>query len=66
MTLTEVARGSAQAVFDAKEFGDFLIYPQAKMLKPIWNTNNMLNKPQKKRRMLDKSQIYGLFMAYNL
>ena len=25
----EVAKGSAEAIFDAQEFGDFLIYPQA-------------------------------------
>ena len=26
---SEVAKGSAEAIFDAQEFGDFLIYPQA-------------------------------------
>eukprot|EP00435_Cladocopium_sp_Y103_P013341 s1460_g3.t1 len=35
VTLTEVAKGSAEAIFDAQEFGDFLIYPQVSEAAPV-------------------------------
>lgn len=35
VTLTEVAKGSAKAIFDAQEFGDFLIYPQVSEAAPV-------------------------------
>ncbi|CAK9096164.1 Zeta-carotene-forming phytoene desaturase [Durusdinium trenchii] len=35
VTLTEVAKGFAEAIFDAEEFGDFLLYPQVAQAAPV-------------------------------